>query len=268
MRKHAVARVGALALALTMLIVRSAGAQSTESVELAQATPVLTAAPQSGGKGTAGAADGLALPVSVAWDATLASRYIWQGFDYSDGDPVLQPELTLGHGPLSLTGWWNYDLPDGQIDEFDLYAQFNASAGRLSYSLGYAYFDYPNRDGWDPSQEVNLDLSWDGPLAPSLSSHYDFDAGDGAYFTLGVSHDLPAPAGSLSVAANLFYQADYYGFTGIPSAELNTSWAWEAGPVTVTPSVSYFATWENGDFRGADAVPDRWLFQVNVAQEF
>jgi hypothetical protein len=32
----------------------------------------------------------------------------------------------------------------------------------------------------------------------------------------------------------------------------------------VTPSVSYFATWNNGDFQGPSAVPSRWFVSLTV----
>jgi len=210
--------------------------------------------------------------VSYGWDATLASKYIWQGFDYSDGGSVLQPEAYLAVNNFSATVWINHDIDTNKTDELDLYLQYDWSLENYALSAGYAYYDYPqnepHRDDWDASQELYLDISVDNKFNPSLSIHYDFDAGEGAYYALGVSHDYEVATKNLSLAANLFYHNNYFDTSGIPSFEINASTNFDAGSFTISPSISYFHTWENGDFRGANAVPDVWLFSVNIAQDY
>lgn len=213
-----------------------------------------------------------ATPISLGWDVTLASKYIWQGFDYSNGGSVLQPEVYLAVDNFSATLWVNYDVDTSKTDELDLYFQYDWSFPSYAVSAGYAYFDYPqnapHRDNWDASQELYLDLSYDNELNPSLSVHYDFDMGEGAYYALGLSHNYELAAANFDVAANLFYHDDYYGVSGIPSAELNASTSFVAGDYSIAPSISYFHTWENGDFRGADAVTDKWLLSINIARDY
>ncbi len=210
--------------------------------------------------------------ISFGWDVTLASKYVWQGFDYSNGGSVIQPEAYLAVNNFSATLWFNHDIDTNKSDEFDLYLQYDWSFSDYGLSAGYAYYDYPqnapHRDGWDPSQELYLDISYVNALNPSLSVHYDFDMGEGAYYALGVSHDYEVAAASFTLAANLFYHDDYYDVSGIPSAEINANTAFEAGSLTISPSVSYFHTWENGDFRGISAVPDIWLFSINISKDY
>lgn len=206
---------------------------------------------------------------SFGWDITLASKYLFQGRDYSDGEPVIQPEVILTYKDLSAILWFNHDLHKKESDEFDLYLQYNREIGNLTLTTGYGHFNYPHREGWDPSQEVFIDLSYNSLLNPSLSIHYDFDAGGGSYSTLGIGHGIETPVGALSLGINLFYQGNYYELTGFPSMEFNGNMEYSIGSFTITPSVSYFLTWDNGDFRedGPEGtVPDTWLFSINVAQ--
>lgn len=216
--------------------------------------------------------DGLAAssgsPVQISWDVTLASKYLFLGVDLSDENAVLQPEAILGIKNFSFTFWVNHDLDRQKPNELDFVLQYAWELGRFALSPGYAYYSYPHRTGWDPSQEVLLDVSCSAPLSPSLSVNYDFDSGEGTYFTLGISQGLESLALPLSLGANLFYQEGYYEQTGFPAAELNVSVGHGIGPIEITPSVSYFATWGNGDFQGASQVPSTWLFAINVAQAF
>lgn len=214
-----------------------------------------------------------ASPVSAGWDVTLAPKYIWQGLDYSNGGSVVQPGAYVAVKDFSVALWANYDVNTSKSDEFDLYLQYDWQLANLSVGTGYAYYDYPqnppHRDNWDPSQEVYVSVALDTSLSPTLNANYDFDAGKGAYYSLGVSKDLRLPFGSdLSLGSEIYYQRGYYDQTGFPSVAFNISSSLNAGAVTVSPSLAYFYTWENGDFRGGGAVPDTWLFSVNIAHDY
>jgi hypothetical protein len=200
---------------------------------------------------------------SLSYDAMVASRYLFQGLDYSEGNTVVQPNLTTTFGPFTLGAWGNVQTDTEALNEIDLSFKYTRAFGRWSVSPGYMLLRYPNRD-WDPSQELTLDLAWSVPLQPTLSYHYDFDAGRGSYTTLGVSRTLKAP---LTLAVNGFYQNEYYEMSGFPSLEIKATAPFSAGPLTVTPSLSRFTTWGNGDFVDAAGIPSVWLFAVDVAQQ-
>jgi hypothetical protein len=230
------------------------------SIALAQPAPEGTTPP-----GTATPPEAPASAVSASGDLTTASRYLFQGFDYSDGRAVLQPNATLGFRHLTANVWGNFQMDLQEFNEFDLSLKVDHSLGKLSASAGYVNLQYPNRPTWKPSQELTLDLALEGGLSPTFSLHYDFDEGKGTYSTLGLSHSVAA---SVSLATNLFYQGRYYGMTGFPAAEMKASWEHKLGSVTFTPAVSYFATWSNGSFKEESAVPANWLFALNVARTF
>lgn len=199
--------------------------------------------------------------ITASFDATAASRYLFQGIDYSDGRSVLQPNMVANLGPFSAVCWANYQVDLGDVNEVDLSLKATRSVGPLSVSPGYTVLRYPNRVGWSPSQEVFADLSVAAPLSPSLSIHEDFEAGDGVYATLALSYPLGS---ALSVGTNVFYQRHYYGMTGVPSVELKASGAFRYSGMTLTPSLSRFATRNNGDFTDGARVPQGWLIAINI----
>jgi len=253
-------------LALCALIfIMATGLSTADPIPADQTagTPPTTTTPESPGSVPEGLAH---TPFSASWSLGVASRYIFQGFDYSDGKAVLNPELDLAAGPVSAKIWANHNLDSGLSDEFDFSLLHEWSIKQFSLDAGYTYFRYPHREGWDPSQELFFDLSREGWLSPSLSVHYDFDAGKGTYSALGLSHSMKTSLGTASIGTNLFYQGTYYGMTGIPAFETNVNLARDFGKFSVTPSISRFLTWENGDFRAANAVPAQWLFSLQVGR--
>jgi hypothetical protein len=199
---------------------------------------------------------------------TFASRYLFQGIDYSNSKPVLNPQADLTSGPLQVRLWWNHDLDQNVSNEFDLSLYHEWSAKKFSFTTGYTYLWYPHREGWTPSQEFYVEASREAPLNPTLSVHYDFDAGMGSYSAFGLSHPIVRFTGTLSLGANLFYQDHYYGITGFPASEWNIHFEKAFKKTTVTPSVSRFLAWPNGDFRDENAVKSAWLFSFQVAREF
>jgi len=209
-----------------------------------------------------------ASPFSASGSMTFASRYLFQGIDYSNAKPVFNPEADLVAGPLKAKLWINHDLDLGVSNEFDLSVLHEWTAKKFSFATGYTYLWYPHRDGWDPSQEFYLEASREGVLNPTLSVHYDFDAGMGSYSTFGMSRSIERHVGTVSLGANIFYQDHYYGLSGFPASEWNVHFEKSVKKTTITPSVSRFVTWENGDFRDENAVKSAWLFSFQVARDF
>jgi hypothetical protein len=198
-------------------------------------------------------------------DLTFASRYLFQGIDYSNGKPVFQPDVTLGYGNFSVSAWGNYDMDWQRFNEFDFTFSYAATYRMLSISAGYVNLIYPNREDWDPSQEFFLDASLEAPLSPSLSCHYDFDAGKGTYASLGISEPI---RWNTTLGAILYYQNAYYGMTGIPALELNAGFSFPIRSFNCTPAISRLVTWENGDFRNGAGPRDAWLFSLSVSRDF
>jgi len=199
---------------------------------------------------------------------SFASRYLFQGIDYSAAKPVMNPEADLTWGPIGAKLWVNHDLDQRVSNEYDFSILHEWALKKLSITTGYTYLWYPHREGWAPSQELYVEMSREAPLNPSLAVHYDFDAGMGSYSTFGLSHGFERPMGTFTLGANLFYQDHYYGLTGFPSSEWNAHFEKSFRGTTITPSVSRFVTWKNGDFRDVNAIPSNWLFSLTFGRDF
>jgi hypothetical protein len=225
-------------------------------------------APSSTPQGAAEAPEPPASPISVSGSMSFASRYLFQGIDYSAGKPVVNPEVDLSAGPLGAKLWVNHDLDLRVSNEFDFSLLHEWKAKKFSFATGYTYLWYPHREGWLPSQELYVEASRDGVLNPSVSVHYDFDAGTGSYSTFGLSHGFERKMGTVTLGANLFYQDHYYGLSGFPSSEWNAHFEKTIHHTTITPSISRFVTWANGGFRDANAVSSAWLFSFALARDF
>ncbi|HYV51033.1 MAG TPA: TorF family putative porin [Dongiaceae bacterium] len=256
-----------LVLAVTPLLVAPTGAatlpaDSTTQVTQNVPTDAVSDAPR---PVTDAEEDGGARALSGSANLTFASRYLFQGLDYSNGKPVLQPDMSLGYKNFTAAVWSNFDLDWQQFNEFDFTFSWSADYRILSVETGYVNLVYPNREDWDPSQEWFLDASLEAPLSPSMSWHYDFDAGTGSYLTLGLSEPILK---NMTVGANLFYQDHYYGMSGIPALELNAGYSLPVQYLTCSASLSRMVTWSNGDFRDGAGPEDAWLFSFAVSRDF
>ena len=211
-------------------------------------------------------ADSVSEPAATfEWSTSYASRYAFQGIDYSDGRPVLQPSVSASRFGFTAGLWGTADQTQRRLDEFDATVQRDLEHGRWSGALGYEYLRFPNRDGWSPTHEGYLDLAFDAAGSPSLSMHWDVAAGAGRYWTLGAVREFPAPGGTLGAGIKLNAQEHYYGMTGIPSVETRVSFAIPCAGLALVPSISRIWTWSNGDFRAEQAIAPGWLASVDLS---
>jgi len=199
----------------------------------------------------------------ISWSVTSASKYCFEGFDYSGGRAVIQPQASAAWRAFELGFWANGDARDAMLNEIDLSLQADWKHGRWSGDAGAQHLHYPHRD-WSPTDEVFADLALAGLFRPSLSVHTDVHAGDGSYVTLGIGHDFSTRAGELGLAAKLDLHDHYYGLSGVPALETSAGFAVPLAGVRVEPALSRFWTWSNRDFRGAQALAPSWVFRVTV----
>lgn len=202
---------------------------------------------------------------TLGWSAAYASRYSFQGLDYSEGSPVFQPSATVSLRGFTAGLWGNVDQTRGELNEIDATLQREFKRGPLSGALGYAHLRYPHREGWTPTHETYLDLSFDAPLAPSLGVHWDVDAGAGRYWTLGAGHEFENARGTLGLSAKLYAHEHYYGMTGIPAFETGISFSSAVGMLAIQPALARVWAWENGHFRDDLAIDAGWVASLNVS---
>jgi uncharacterized protein (TIGR02001 family) len=140
--------------------------------------------------GTAGRAGAQA--VTVDYDLTVASAYVWRGITFTDG-AVFQPSITASHASgFSFNTWGNLDIDDvnglsGDFQEVDLTLAYEFGSDAVSASVGLIDYLFPNGVGPE-TREVFLTLGFDVPLQPSFAVYYDFDVVEGFYATAAVEH--------------------------------------------------------------------------------
>lgn len=202
---------------------------------------------------------------ALTFATTAASRYLFQGLDYSASRPVLQPQLGASWRGNDLTLWGNGNIDHVDIDEVDATLGRTLERKAASVTGGLVHLHYPNRD-WAPTNEVFAEAALHDAWSPDLTVHYDFTAGRGVYAALAVTREVPNRVAALQLTVRGYAQSAYYGMTGVPAVETCVAFSRKANGLTFSPAISRFTAWPNGTFRGADAVRSSWLLAVGVAR--
>jgi hypothetical protein len=196
---------------------------------------------------------------------TYASWYSFQGFDYSNRKPVFQPEVKGTLKAFSAGVWGNLDQSSELMNEVDVTLRYDWEGKRASGGLGYVNLQYPNRPDWTPSQEIFAEGNLEGPVQTSASVHWDVESGDGPYGALGVGREITKSTITLGLGVKLYAQEHYYGLSGISALETRASVRRTWAGVDWEPAISRLWTWENGDFRGPNAVAPGWLISLSFS---
>ena len=132
--------------------------------------------------------------ISVTADVTAASKYIWRGYNLVD-DWTLQPSLTFAFGSSGTTfniwGSRAFDDDYKTANEVDFTLSHSVSfTQEFAMNLGMIGYYYPEIDapGADATTEIFLGASYACLLNPTATLYYDFDEGDGAYLSMGLSY--------------------------------------------------------------------------------
>jgi len=190
---------------------------------------------------------------AAEWDieigacAALLTEYVWRGQVLVD-DAVFQPAANVTVENFTAALWGNYALNDGEWTELDYILDYSAGLGALSrslakmtLSLGYIYYDFPNLTAGDDSQEIYATIGMDAFLSPYASVYWDFDQGDGTYYEVGVSHSVPVDEASLNVGGSFGYNDGQWDFdSSLTALLLKASLAVPIGSkVVFEPGVFY-----------------------------
>ncbi len=165
------------------------------------------------------------LSADFQFQADLASRYIWRGFDLNPyKKPVFQPsiEYEFGNSGLSLNLWMSFSFANKELNETDLTLtytkelsdQFLLEAGIIHYGWYFA----PNfRFADDTSHEIYARV-WmpEIMLQPGITIFYDFTNGDGFYVSLETGYSFePIKSLETSLSASLGYNGGQWLAEGI-----------------------------------------------------
>jgi hypothetical protein len=162
-------------------------------------------------------------------DASVAflSKYVWRGFELSDGSMVIQPSITTAYKGFSGNLWGNFDTdyePAGgqKWNETDFTLSYDGSYEKFGYGGGWIYYAL---DGTDDTQEFYGTVSYDVLLAPTLTIYYDTDHFAGAWYAnLAFSHTfMIAEKYGLDLGLSFGYLDDNEDYNALHNGLLSAS---------------------------------------------
>ena len=190
------------------------------------------------------------VPLATAEDQPEASgeiavltKYVWRGFELSDGEAVIQPSTTLSYRGISFNLWGNLDtdyyLDEGvKFNETDITLSYARSLGPAALDIGYGYYAF---DGY-ATGEAYVSASLETILSPSLGVYRDVDAFSSWYISLGISHSIDLGRGlALDLAASLGYlDIDDTDYQELHDGSVSAALAIPLGEYfALSPSITY-----------------------------
>jgi len=194
--------------------------------------------------------------VVVAADLGIFSQHVTRGLSYTDGKPAVQGDVAVVYDNITTWVWFSnaYPSPEAKFAERDVIEldwgiDYAGQAGAVGYGIGARYYTY-QFDAQSNFPEANVSLTFDAPLAPSLT----------AFITLADSKNKAVLAGDLWLeaawskempSATLSFVASYahwatdalnrpdqnYFKDGLALASLGVSKNISIGDVVLTPSL-------------------------------
>ncbi|MBW1801764.1 MAG: hypothetical protein JRJ85_13660 [Deltaproteobacteria bacterium] len=163
---------------------------------------------------------------TISADLTVASKYIWRGYELSDDGFVVQPSITVGYKGFSMNLWGNLDSDfddqdpttsdKSEFTETDFTLAYDRSFGKFNLGVGYIYYGL---DGIDDSEELYFSAGLDVLLSPTVTIYREISHLPGWYFNFGISHSFELPKGlSLDLSGNVgYYYSDDDAFVEVDS---------------------------------------------------
>jgi hypothetical protein len=179
---------------------------------------------------------------SAEASVAFLSKYVWRGFELSDGSMVIQPSMTTSYKGFSANLWANldtdYDSAGGhKWNETDFTLSYDGTYEKFGYGVGWIYYAL---DSTDDTQEFYGTVSYDVLLAPSLSIYYDTDSFAGAWYAnLGISHSfMIAEKYSLDLGLSFGYLDDNDGYSEFHNGLLSASMSFPINKyIAITPEL-------------------------------
>lgn len=148
----------------------------------------------------------------VAWNAGIASDYVFRGFSQTAEEPAVFAGVDLTIGDIYAGAWAsNVDFGDDTEAELDLYGGYRTELAGFAVdvgAVGYLYASQPNGADYDYAELKVAASRAVGPLTAGVAVYWspDFFAADGeATYVEGNVTVSPAPQWTVSGAIG--YQA-------------------------------------------------------------
>jgi hypothetical protein len=189
--------------------------------------------------------------ITVEGDAYVGvfDKYLWRGFDLSNGKPVVQGGADLSAGNFTLSYWSNWQLKgdnSGEVTETDIVLDYSFDVGEmLSVSVGDIWYSL---EAAEDTNELYLSATVNTLLSPTFGIYWDWDAAkeEGLFFTADISHSFDlTEVLSLSLGALVSYNlhSDYAfinDYAGWHNYELSAGLDYAlTDQLTVSPSFAF-----------------------------
>lgn len=149
--------------------------------------------------------DGWSGHVHLDWH----SRYVTEGRDNLDGDPIQAATVEVGWNNFTLGGWWG-DSPEAGYEETNLSLGWSHTQGDWEYYLSYTWKTFPKDGEYD--HEPGAGVAWSGlpwDMSLALDAWHSFDA-TGTFFELSLNKEIELGGKfSLETTLSLGYNAGY-----------------------------------------------------------
>lgn len=190
---------------------------------------------------------------SLDTNFSFYSSYMYRGITLYDG-PSAQPSVNLNYdtgdmGVLHLNLWSHIPAEShnssGKFTEFDATITYDYSFEDVTLSVGHLWITYSDDiDVQSPeSSEIFLSAAFDNmPLAPVFTVYHDYRAYDSQYYELLLSHTFEWEKFNLTPFVDIGFASNgekYFYKNGFVQNSIGVSTDIEAGPLTLTPLISY-----------------------------
>jgi uncharacterized protein (TIGR02001 family) len=232
----------------------------------------------------AGLATSAQAAITIEGDAYVGlwDKYLWRGFDLSDGRPTIQGGIDLTTHGWTLSTWHNWQLSSsdelraGELNETDIILSYAFDLGDMvSMSVGDIWYSLDFR-GAEDTNEFFVHTTLNTLLSPTLKIWWDWDAAeeDGLYYTLDISHSFDLgqwmQKTTLNLGALVAYNqhSDYAvgDFGGFHNYELSASLDYA---LTDQLTISPIAMFSSGISSAAkEAIDTETAFALNLTFTF
>lgn len=211
--------------------------------------------------------------IGLTADMTVATKYIWRGYDLFDDHGAYQPSVNwdIFDTGFSVNLWGSFPFGSGnevfkELDYTIAYGTtlFEEDSYALDLGVNYIYYDFPKVSSRfvPDSHEIGVNIALphlftigDNALVPSYycgklwpaDSGLDSDIA-GGYHALGLGYDLKLPGieQALSLWADVNYNDGLFDADHDWShATLGVSTCFEMGSVRMTPFIGYQITMDH-----------------------
>ena len=222
--------------------------------------------------------------VGPSWSGSAGlgvfSQYVWRGALLVD-DPVLQPDVTVAYGGLSLNVWGNIDLTDvngfeGELNEVNITLDYTHTFdGRVPVDVSVGGIWYTSPAGWfDDLAEVYAGVGLDVFLKPRLTVYFGVYEVEGIFGTLEFGHECRLGCGTLelgtgiSAGDSVFHEALFsVSDDSLGEFFFDVGWTYTRGRWSVRPGVR-FSTLVDGTLRDAQDDNDFVVFSLQASVDF